>query len=99
MDDDQIVGLEVWFDKEPVTRYIRLDEIEAPRLTAALIDDLLDRIDPDRLEQEAMAVVPIGEPLNLAARTLELIRGALHAELHDLGSSGASGDPSNGATA
>lgn len=91
---EEIIGIEVWFDTQPVCRYITVDNAEAPRLTAELIDDLCDSIDIYQVEHEAMAVTGIGQPLNLASRTLTLIRQALHAELYGIGSSDESGHPS-----
>lgn len=83
MNDQDIVGVEIWFDEQqPLGRYILASDQWSPRLNEQLIDELLDAVDIYDIEREAMSGLGVGQNINLAARTLEALRKALHAELH-----------------
>lgn len=94
--EGHIWGVEVWFDPAgPVARYLIDIEDQAPRLTTSLIDELLDAVDVYEIERVALQA-PVGQPMDVAGRTLEGLREALHALVHGTGSSDAGLDPSSG---
>ena len=92
---DHIVGVEILFGGDtPTARYITNNDNRNPRLTTALIDYIIDGIDPNEIERNALHGLGLGDSPDIAARTLEQIRLALHAEIHGLDPSGGGSDSS-----